>query len=413
MNAPIHRRAFAAPLPIIGRPRAEGVGNAPDVNALVRMFEAFASEAQASTGRLSSIETSIDEITTSIAALRLNGGGGGPDPANSRKAMTAFGLFAKTGKPDAMRELLPQSAMSTDDDSKGGYLVPEEVGRQIVGRQLDFSPMRRLASVIVTASTTYEQLVNAGGSTASWVGERQSRPETNPAALQRLSFPAHEIYANPSVSQTLLDDSAFDVAAFVTGTIAEDFDQKEGDAFINGDGVNKPRGLLQYSTPTTQVDSARAFGTLQYVATGVAAALIDSTHNGIDALTDLVYALRAGYRRNATWLMNSKTAGVIRKLKSKTDEQYLWQNSVAAGQPPTLLGYPVEFDESMPDVGAGAFPVAFGDFKRGYLITDRIGTRILRDPFTNKPFVMFYTTKRVGGGLLHSDAIKLLKVAAS
>lgn len=412
MNAIIHRRAFAAPLPIIGRPRAEG--GSPDVNALLASFEKFATEAQASASRVGSIEKSIDELSAAIAGLRIGAGGvGDGDPTNVRKAMAAFGQFAKTGQPDAMRALSPQAGMSVDDDGKGGYLVPEEVARAIIGRQLDFSPMRRLASVVVTNSAKYEQLLNAGGSTASWVGERETRPETTAPNLRRLAFPAHEIYANPSVTQSLLDDSAFDVANFVAGTIAEDFDQKEGDSFINGDGVNKPRGILQYPTPTTQIDSVRAFGVLQYVPTGVAAALTDSTHNGADALTDLVYALRAGYRRNATWLMNSKTTGVVRKLKSKTDEQYLWQNSVAAGQPPTLLGYPVEFDESMPDIGAGAFPVAFGDFKRGYLITDRIGTRILRDPFTNKPFVMFYTTKRVGGGMLHSDAIKLLKVAAS
>ena len=366
--------------------------------------------------RQKEIENSIDDIASKIAAMQMGGasGFGDQNPLETRKALSAFGQFVKSGKPDAMQAMMPRADMTTDSDPNGGYTVPKEVGRAIITRQLDFSPMRRLASVVQTRSDVFEQLMQAAGGTSGWVGEKEARPKTDAATLRALQFPAHEIYANPAVSQKLLDDSEFDVANFVTTTIAEDFDLKEGAAFITGDGVAKPRGFLSYGTPVTTTDATRSFGVLQYVPSGVAAALSDSTHSGGDALTDVVYALRAGYRRNATWLMNSKTAGVVRKFTTLGDEKaYIWQPGIAAGQPPSLLGYPVEFDENMPDIGAGEFPIAFGDWKRGYLINDRTGVRILRDPFTNKPFVMFYTTKRVGGGLLDSNAIKLVKVSAT
>jgi HK97 family phage major capsid protein len=303
--------------------------------------------------------------------------------------------------------------MSVDNDPNGGYTVPPEIGSIILSTQRDMSAMRRLATVRQTNSDVYEQLMSVGGGGAVWVGEREARPETSHATLVALSFPSMEAYANVAVTQKLLDDNAVDIGAFLEQEIAQDFTDAEGAAFINGDGVNKPRGILSYPTASTD-DATRPFGTLQYVATGVAAALSDATRNGGDALIDMVYKLKAGYRRNARWLMNSTTAGAVRKLKTTGDtENYLWRDSLADGQPPMLLGYPVEFDESMPDVGSDKFPIAFGDFARGYLIADRIGMRILRDPFTNKPHVMFYVTKRVGGGLLDSNAIKLLKVAAS
>ncbi|MDP1868452.1 MAG: phage major capsid protein [Bradyrhizobium sp.] len=372
---------------------------------------AFASFKQNHDRRQTAVENALDDIAAQMAAFRL-GGGLGEDPANTKKAMNAFGGYVKTGQTDAMDALRPQNAATTDNDPSGGYLVPKEIGDTIVRRQIEFSPMRRLAMVRPVNSDSFEQLINAGGGTAAWVGERQARPETDSPNYIALTFVAHEIYANPSVSQKLLDDSAFNIASEVTQAIAEDFDEKEGASFVTGDGVLKPRGFLSYDTPVTTADATRAFGTLQYVPSGVAGALTDGSNNGGDALITVVYKLKAGYRRNAIWLMNSATAGTVRKFKD-LEGRYLWQDALAQGQPPTLCGYPVEFDENMPDVGANAFPIAFGDWKRGYMIIDRIGVRILRDPYTNKPFVMFYATKRVGGGLLHSDAIKLLKVATT
>jgi HK97 family phage major capsid protein len=160
-------------------------------------------------------------------------------------------------------------------------------------------------------------------------------------------------------------------------------------------------------------NASYSWGKLGFVTTGVAADISDSTHNGLDALTDLVYSIKQGYRTNARFMMNRTLAGKIRKLKTIGDtENPLWEPSAKLGQPATLLGYPITDDDNMSDVGSNAFPVAFGDFKRGYLIVDRVGIRVLRDPFTNKPYVHFYTTKRVGGGVQNFEAIKLLKCAA-
>jgi HK97 family phage major capsid protein len=329
-------------------------------------------------------------------------------------ALSAFGQFAKGGDPAAMKGFLPQASIAgtTDNDPNGGYLVPDEVGTTIIARQINGSPMRRLATVRQTKAASFKQLVNVGGGTAEWVGEKQARPQTDINAYKEITITPMEVYANPAVSQTLMDDSAFDVASEVSGEIAKDFDLKEGAAWVSGDGILKPRGFLSYATPVTTGDANRAFGTLQYFPSGVAGALSDGSHNGGDALLDVVYGLQSVYRANATWVMNSTTVGVVRKLKD-LEGRYLWQPPIAAGQPATLLGYPLATDENMPDIGAGNFPIAFGDWKQGYMIVDRVGIRVLRDPFTNKPYVMFYTTKRVGGGMLHSNAIKLLKIAVS
>lgn len=365
-------------------------------------------------GRLDEIEGEIDNLNGAVAAARVGPAPGASDSANRRKARQAFAQFALTGKPEAMLELLPQNARygSTDSDPDGGYLVPEEIDSEITERLINVSPMRRLASVRQTRSNVYKKLVSVGGGTAVWVGEKQSRPQTDMNQYKEISITPMEIYANPALTQTLLDDASVDVAAEVSTEIAKDFDITEGAAWINGDGVLKPRGFLQYAAPVVTGDATRPFGTLQYFPSGVAGALSDTSHNGADALLDVVYGLNAQYRANATWLMNSTTIGTVRKLKDE-EERYIWQPPVAAGQPATLLGYPVEADENMPDIGANNFPIAFGDWKRGYMIVDRIGVRILRDPYTNKPYVHFYTTKRVGGGLLHSNAIKLLKIAAA
>jgi len=389
--------------------------------AIDDLTHVFAQVAERQNGRLDAVEASIgaisshlDETNGLVAALRITGGDSGSDssPAERRRALNAFGSFVKTGDVGAMNQLMPQAAAgSTDSDPGGGYTVLPEVGSTILERQLNVNALRQLARVQPTKASEYQELVDAGGAGAEWVGERQVRPETSANQYRLLTFPTHEIYANPALTQKLLDDSSLDLANFLTTQLARDFDQKEAAAFVSGDGINKPRGFLSYD----QVANANwVWGKHGYIASGVAAALSDSTHNGGDALIEVVYGLRAPYRSNASWLMNSKTAGVVRKLKTSDDlKQYLWINSMVAGQPATLLGYPVAIDENMPDIGAGEFPIAFGDFKRGYLIVDRIGMRVLRDAYTNKPYIHFYTTKRIGAGCLDFEAIKLLKIAAS
>lgn len=356
------------------------------------------------------LQAALNETNATLAAARVGGGGGAPlNPAQAEYAQ-AFDRFFRRGVDAGLSDLAVKAAVRTDSDPDGGYVVPDQMESAIDRVLGTVSAMRQICRVVSISAGTYKKLVNQGGATGGWVGERETRSETNTPTLSELAFPAMELYANPAATQTLLDDAAVDIAAWLADEVSITFAEMEGAAFISGSGVNQPRGLLAYDTIA---DASYSWGKLGYIATGVAAALSDSSNNGIDALIDTVYGLKQGYRQNARFLMNKKTQAQIRKLKSATEELYLWQPPVQAGQPATLLGYPITDDDNMSDIGANAFPLAFGDFSRGYLIVDRIGVRVLRDPFTNKPYVHFYTTKRVGGGVQNFEAIKLLKVAAS
>ena len=357
------------------------------------------------------LQTALDDTNAQLAAARLGGAGDGPAVSTeARDHARAFNQFFRRGTEEGLRELEMKAALRTDSDPDGGYVVPDQM-EQTIDRVLGtVSAMRSIASVMSVSAASYKKLVNRGGAGAGWVGERQARPETATPTLAELSFPAIEIYANPAATQTLLDDARVDIAAWLAEEVSTAFAEAEGAAFISGDGVNQPRGLLSYDTVA---NASQSWGKIGYTASGVAAALTDSSHNGVDALIDLIYSIKQGYRQNARFLMNKSLQATVRKLKSKTEELYLWQPPVQAGQPATLLGYPITDDDNMPDIGAGTFPVAFGDFRRGYLIVDRFGVRVLRDPYTNKPYVHFYTTKRVGGGVQNFEAIKLLKIAAS
>ena len=358
------------------------------------------------------LQGALDETNALLAAARL--GGGTPtdrsETAASRAHASAFNQFFRRGVEAGLRDLEVKAALRTDSDPDGGYVVPDQM-EQTIDRVLGaVSAMRAIASVITISAGSYKKLVNQGGAAAGWVSERQARPETANPRLAELAFPAMEIYANPAATQTLLDDARVDIAAWLADEVSTAFAEAEGKAFITGDGVNMPRGILTHDTAP---NAALGWGKIGHTVSGVAAALTDTGHNGVDALIDLVYVLKQGYRQNARFLMNRKLQATVRKLKSKTEELYLWQPPIQAGQPATLLGYPISDDDNMPDIAAGSFPIAFGDFRRGYLIVDRFGIRVLRDPFTNKPYVHFYTTKRVGGGVQDFEAIKLLKIAAS
>ncbi|MEJ8570749.1 phage major capsid protein [Microbaculum marinum] len=360
---------------------------------------------------ITALQTALDETNAALAAVRVGGAGDvAPHAAERREHAQAFDRFFRKGAEAGLRDLEVKAAIRTDSDPDGGYVVPDQM-EQTIDRVLGtVSAMRSISRVLSISAGTYKKLVNQGGAAAGWVGEHDARPETATPKLSALEFPTMELYANPAATQTLLDDARIDIAAWLADEVSTTFAELEGTAFISGSGVSMPRGLLSYDTVA---DTSHAWGKLGFVASGVAAALTDSTHNGADALTDLVYAIRQGYRQNARFLMNRKTQAVVRKLKSKTEELYLWQPSIQVGQPATLFGYPITDDDNMPDIGAEDVPVAFGDFQRGYLIVDRMGIRVLRDPFTNKPYVHFYTTKRVGGGVQNFEAIKLLKIAAS
>ncbi|MCW2391563.1 HK97 family phage major capsid protein [Sphingobium sp. B1D7B] len=291
----------------------------------------------------------------------------------------------------------------------GGYAVPREIDQMIDAALKSISPIRAVANVVRTGSAGYRKLVTTGGVVSGWAAETAARPETATPTFQEIAPPSGDLYANPSASQAMLDDAQFDVESWLAEEIAREFGRAEGAAFVNGDGTSKPKGFLTYAT-TNQADSVRPFGSLQYVASGAAGGF--SASNPQDRLIDLVQSLRAPYRQGAVFVMNAATLATIRKFKT-SDGAFLWQPSMIAGQPATLLGYPVIEAEDMPDIAANSLSIAFGNFANGYVIAERSETSILRDPFTNKPFVHFYAVKRIGGAVANSEAIKLMKFAAS
>lgn len=310
-------------------------------------------------------------------------------------------LYLRQGRTAEVKSL---NAASNVD---GGYAVPREIDAMIASALKEISPIRALAQVVQTGSAGYRKLVATGGTASGWVSETTARPETDTPNFAEVAPPTGELYANPAASQAMLDDAAFDLESWLASEIAMEFARAEGAAFVNGSGSDQPLGFLS-SPVSTLADTTRAFGTLQYVGSGNAAGF------GTDPdsrLIDLVHTMKAGHRQGASWVMNSATLAEVRKLKT-ADGAFLWQPGLVEGQPDRLLGYPVVEAEDMPDIAAGAFPIAFGNFKAGYLIAERSATTILRDPFTNKPFVHFYATRRVGGQVLDSAAIKLLKIEA-
>ena len=291
--------------------------------------------------------------------------------------------------------------------AEGGYAVPREIDAMITAQLKSISPIRQLAQVVQVGSAGYRKLVSTGGTSSGWVSEVAARPGTTTPNFSEIAPPSGELYANPAASQAMLDDAAFDIETWLAGEVAMEFARAEGAAFVNGNGTNRPLGFL--ASPTSLAgDVTRPFGSVQYIGSGDA--------NGFDSnpesrLIDLVHTLKASHRQGATWVMNSSTLAEVRKFKT-SDGAFMWQPGLVEGQPDRLLGYPVVEAEDMPGVEANAFPIAFGNFRAGYLITERSATQILRDPYSNKPFVHFYATKRVGGQVLDSDAIKLLKIEA-
>ncbi|MCK5425565.1 MAG: phage major capsid protein [Emcibacter sp.] len=302
---------------------------------------------------------------------------------------------------------LDQKALSTTVDTDGGFAVPEELDQLIEKRLRDLSPIRTEANVIAIGSSTYKKLVNVGGITSGWISETGARVETNTPTLQEIIPPLGEIYANPAATQTMLDDGNFDVEKWLSEELAEEFSYQENDAFVNGNGTNKPKGFLQY-TVSTSADDSRTFGEIQALKTGVAGdwAATDPS----DILVDMIHAMKSGYRNDAKFYMNTSLLGEIRKFKD-ADGSYLWRPGLESGAPATLLGYPVVEVADMPVKAASSLSLCFANMKRAYTVTDRMGTRILRDPYSNKPYVHFYTTKRVGGAVTNDQAIKLLQFA--
>lgn len=340
------------------------------------------------------LQKAIDETNVKLATAQL-GAPGNSSREKDPEYSAAFRAHMRRGEV--------QASLNKGTDSDGGYLAPIEWDRTITDRLITVSPMRSVCAIQQISTQGFSKLFNNRGAASGWVGETAARPATATPTFSSLTYTVGEIYANPAATQQLLDDAEISLESWLAGEVETEFAYQEGAAFLSGDGTNKPRGLLNYITGGTAA-AVHPWGAIAVVPSGEAAALT------ADSLLDLTYALPGEYTGNARFMMNRSTHGVVRKLKDGQGN-YLWQPSYQAGQPASLLGYPITEMPGMPDVAADATPVLFGDFKRGYLIIDRIGVRVLRDPFTNKPYVNFYTTKRVGGGLLNPDVLKALKIA--
>lgn len=320
----------------------------------------------------------------------------------------AFEAYLRTGEDDALRGLpLEGKAMSTAVAADGGYLVDPQTAETVKSVLRGASSIRQVANIVNVEGTSFDVLIDSTEAGAGWATETAGSVETSTPTIERISIPLHELSALPKISQRLLDDSAFDIEAWLANRIADTFARSEAAAFINGDGVDKPVGLLTHAKVS---DSTWSWGSLGYVLTGTDAGF-NSTNPG-DGLIDVVYALGARYRANASFVMNSRTAGEARKIKD-VEGRFIWADSLSAGEPARLLGYPVLICEDMPDIAAGSYSVAFGDFGAGYTVAERPDLRILRDPFSAKPHVLFYATKRVGGDVSDFAAIKLLKFGVS
>ncbi len=312
----------------------------------------------------------------------------------------AFDAYVRSGEDDGLRGLEMESkSLSSAVNSDGGYLVDPQTAETIKSVLNSTASIRSIASVVNVEANSFDVLIDHTDVGAGWADENSAAAETGTPAIDRISIPLHELSALPKASQRLLDDSAFDVESWLAGRIADKFARAEAAAFINGDGVDKPKGILTHGT---MADDSWAWGRLGYVPTGIDGG-VDA-----DAIVDVVYALGAQYRVNGTFVMNSKTAGLIRKLKD-SDGRFLWSDGLAAGEPARLMGYPVLIAEDMPDAATDSFSIAFGDFQAGYTIAERPDLRVLRDPFSAKPHVLFYATKRVGGDVSDFAAIKLVK----
>lgn len=338
---------------------------------------------------VSALQAAIDDVNVKLAAAVI--GAGAPGAPKDPEYTQAFQAH--------MRKGAIQAALNKGAADEGGYTTPTEWDRTITDKLILISPVRQIARSQTISVAGYSKLYNMRGTASGWVGETTARPETATPEFASLNFTTGEIYAYPAATQQILDDSAVDLETWLAGEVETEFAYQEGKAFVSGDGVNKPKGFLTYTTAPSH-----PFGAVPTV-NGGDAALITS-----DGIVNLIYDLPQVYTGGARFVMNRKTQGKVRLLKDGQNN-YIWQPSFQIGQPATLAGFPVTEIPDMPDVAANAIPIVFGDFNRAYLVIDRIGIRVLRDPYTNKPYVGFYTTKRVGGGIVDPQPLRYFKIA--
>jgi HK97 family phage major capsid protein len=373
------------------------------VEGFLNEFKAFQGEVKVSLQQQDDRMTMLDRKTTHHGRPVLTGA---MDTAAPHRK--AFDAYLRSGDDDGLRGLvLEGKALSTAVAADGGYLVDRDTAEAIRSMLLSTASLRAVASVVEVEAASFDVLIDRSEVGSGWATEATATGETATPLLDRIQIQLHELSAMPKASQRLLDDSAFDVEGWLAGKIAQRFQRAEAAAFVNGDGVDKPRGFL---TAPKVANAGWVWGSLGYVPTGAAGDF--AAINAADCIINLVYALGADYRANAVFVMNSKTAGAVRKMKD-ADGRFLWSDGLAAGEPARLMGYPVQVCEDMPDIAANAHAIAFGDFRAGYTIAERPDLRILRDPFSAKPHVLFYASKRVGGDVTDFAAIKLLKIAVS
>jgi HK97 family phage major capsid protein len=354
--------------------------------------------------KLARIDKALDDLSLKMQRPHLAAASATAKPSTThelaRKA--AFDAYVRKGEMGTLNAI-ELKALSASSNPDGGFTVPAEIEARVNASLKAISPIRSIAGIREVSGTVYKKPFATTGFATGWVGETASRSETTTPTLAELAFPTMELYAMPAASPVLLEDAAVDIEQWIADEVNVVFAEQEGVAFINGDGVNRPKGFLDYPKVA---NASWSHGNVGTIATGVAGAF--PATNASDTLIDLAYAVNAGYRANGSFVMSRATQSAVRKLKDGQGN-YIWQPASEAGQRPLLMGYPVVEAENMPDIATDSHAIAFGDFKRGYLIVDRVGIRVLRDPFSSKPYVLFYTTKRVGGGIQDFAAIKLLK----
>ena len=357
---------------------------------------------------LARIDAALDSAQTkaerALAAVQRPARGG--DETKSAAERTpraeAFGRYLRTGLETGLELKGVAEDLTT---TGGGWIAPPEVEHSITLHIRHSSPMRDICAVQTVSSAIYRKVFSIQGAASGWAAETAPRLETTPPMLTNLDVPCFDLYAVPAASQQLLNDALVDIEAWLALECEDAFALQETQAFINGTGVTQPKGLL--NAPTAADSATLPWGTLGYIPSLAAGAI-----STLDPIMDLTYAPRVQFRPNARFILNKKTTAQLRKIKD-TIGDYIWQPPTVAGGPATLVGYPITEVETMPDPAANSFSIAFGDFSKGYLIVDRAGINVLRDPYLSKPNVLFYTTKRVGGAVQISDAIKLMKFAVS
>ncbi len=364
---------------------------------LKRIQDDLAAKLEAETKANEEYKLRLEKLET--LANRPGGAGGN---AKADEYQAKFNQYVKTGQGEA--EL---KAMATNVQADGGFAVPDMLATGIQERLRRLSPVRSVANTVSFSGGTYSLLVERGDAGFEWAGETQSRSETDTPTLNKINIEVHELSALPKVSQRMLDVADFDVESWLTNYVDGRFGRGEATAFVSGDGVNKPKGFLSYDKATT-ADETRAVETLQYRVTGTSGAFNATTTANV--LTQTFYDLQAAYQANATWMMKNTTAAVVATLKDGNGSYLLQSMLNTDGQfVRTIQGRPVAIADDMPAIAADSYSIAVGDFSRGYTIVDGKSVTVLRDPYSAKPNVLFYVTKRVGGGVTDFDAIKLIK----